>query len=137
MFDSPVICDYLDHLAGEPCLTPPSGPDRWAVRRAQALADGIMDAAVSMVMETRRPPTEQSAFWLERWTAAIRKSLAEMEATIATGPIDIGQIAYACALGYLDFRLPDLAWRQSHTLLDGWLSDFSKKESFVRTEPPK
>ena len=136
LFDSPVICEYLDHqAAGEPLLAR-EGASRWAVLTAQALGDGILDAALSLVMESRRPETERSAYWQDRWTAAIHRGVDQIAEDVASDreAFDLGRIAYACALGYLDFRLPDLDWRGPHPNLLAWFEDMSARESFVQIE---
>ena len=138
LFDSPVICEYLDHQAsGEPLL-PVDGARRWSVLKAQALGDGILDAALSLVMESRRPEEQQSDFWQARWTSAIHRGVDDIAEDIrANGDsFDLGRITYACTLGYLDFRLPDLDWRAPHPGLAGWFTEISRRESFVLTVPP-
>jgi glutathione S-transferase len=139
LFDSPVICEYLDHEAAGEALLPKDGEHRWAVLTAQALGDGILDAALSLVMESRRPETERSAFWQDRWTAAIHRGVDEIAGDVASDrkAFDLGRITYACALGYLDFRLPDLDWRGPHPNLVTWYDEISGRESFVLTTPPE
>ncbi|MEQ3649963.1 glutathione S-transferase N-terminal domain-containing protein [Hyphomonas sp.] len=139
LFDSPVICEYLDHEAAGEALLPKDGEHRWAVLRAQALGDGILDAALSLVMESRRPETERSAFWQDRWTAAIHRGVDEIAGDVASDrkAFDLGRVTYACALGYLDFRLPDLDWRGPHPNLVTWYDEISGRESFVLTTPPE
>jgi glutathione S-transferase len=138
LFDSPVICEYLDQQAEDDPLLPSDGADRWAVLTAQALGDGILDAALSLVMESRRPETERSAYWQDRWTAAIHRGVDEIAEDVARDreSFDLGRITYACALGYLNFRLPDLDWRGPHPRLLAWFEDTSARESFILTAPP-
>jgi len=139
LFDSPVICEYLDHEAAGEALLPKDGDRRWAVLTAQALGDGILDAALSLVMESRRPETERSAFWQDRWTAAIHRGVDEIAEDVTSDRkvFDLGRITYACALGYLDFRLRDLDWRGPHPNLVTWYDEISARESFVLTTPPE
>jgi glutathione S-transferase len=110
IYDSPVICEYLDSLVAASPLIPRAGLDRWVVLRQQALADGILDAAVGVVLERRRPASERSLPAQARATDAIRRSVAVLrhEVRPADAPFDLGQIAMAVALGYLEFRLSDL-----------------------------
>jgi len=135
LFDSPVICDWLDTAGSGPGLLPPAGPERWAVLRAQALADGVMDEAVAVVMGRRRPgqdlALEASAL------AAVGRALDWLEGQPQawTGALDLGQITVACALGYLDFRLPELCWAQTRPGLAAWYADFAKRGSFRTTGP--
>ena len=86
---------------------------RWRVLRWEALSDGILDAAYNLVMERRRPQGENSLDWMQRWIKEIGRSLNQVEAQIGDLPsgLSLAQLALASALGYLDFRLPDLAWR--------------------------
>lgn len=136
LFDSPVICAYLDSYNENPTLTVREGDERWALERAQALGDGIMDAAFSLVMERRRDDVEQSSFWIERWKKNIAGGLNAMAQDIQArdGSYDIGTISCAVALGYLDFRLPDLDWRNGRDRLAEWFVEQARRASFVDTD---
>jgi glutathione S-transferase len=137
LFDSPVICEYLDTLGSAPRLVPPDGAARIVALRAQALGDGVMDAAVATVFEMRRPEAMQSPRWLRRWRAAIDRTLTALaDAPPAATGFDIGTISIACALEYLDFRFPDIAWRDAHPLLAAWLDKVSRRDSMLATRPP-
>lgn len=116
LFDSPVICEYLDTISGSPRFLPKEGERRWQVLRTQALADGIMDCAVAMIYESRRPESQRSADWQQRRQAGILRSMRHLDDDpgLLSGPVNLGSIAVACALGYLDFRLPEIDWRQQH-----------------------
>ncbi len=137
LYDSPVIVEYLDRLGSGGRLIPEDGVARWEALRRQALGDGLLDAAFSIVMERRRPESEQSAHWLGRWRAAIEHSLDAIEEEIAQLPerIDIGQIAFGAALGYLDFRLPDLEWRAGRPKAAAWFAAFAERPSMIATRP--
>lgn len=137
IYDSPVICEYLDSLAGE-SLLPASGATRWAILRVQALADGIMDAAFSMVMEQLRPEPERSSQWRERWRAAILRATldADRDFPKMADRFDLGQIAMAAALGYLGFRLPDIAWQSDAPSLARWWDEAGERASMLATAPP-
>ncbi|MCI5046381.1 MAG: glutathione S-transferase N-terminal domain-containing protein [Aquisalinus sp.] len=134
LFDSPVICAYLNSLSSDPELFP-QGENRWRAERAQALGDGIIDAAFNMVLESRRTDSEQSAYWMERWRGVILRGVAAAEEDLASysGGFDIGLIAYASALGYLDFRHPEIAWRDNHADLAVWFEDISARRSMSAT----
>jgi glutathione S-transferase len=135
LFDSPVICDWLDAAGSGPGLLPPAGPQRWGVLRAQALADGVMDEAVAVVMGRRRPGQDSA---LEASAlAAVGRGLNWLEGQPQawTRGLDLGQIAVACALGYLDFRLPELCWAQTRPGLAAWYGETAKRESFRTTVP--
>jgi glutathione S-transferase len=137
LYDSPVICEFLDQHAGSPALLPPEGMARVRALRDQALADGLLDAAVATVFETRRPEAQQSPLWLERWRDAVARSLDVMEAA-ASGKdesLDLGGVAWGCALGYLDFRLDALGWREGRPALTAWAERTLARESFRATAP--
>ena len=137
LFDSPLLCAYLDGLAA-PRLIPEAGPERWRVLRREALADGIGDAAVSSVMEGRRIDSQRSPEWLARWRGAILRGVVELdkEADALGARFDLGAIASAAALAYLDFRLPQIDWRAQAPGLSAWLEDVRSRESFAATVPP-
>jgi glutathione S-transferase len=137
LYDSPVICEYLDCLGAGPRLLPPNGQARWSALRLQALADGVLDAAFSSVMELRRPETERSADWIQRWRSAISRSvLAASDMLTAPDAWGLGEISLACALGYVDFRLPDIVWRPNAALLAAWYERQLPRASFAATAPP-
>jgi len=131
LYDSRVICEYLDTLAPAPRLVPESGAARFDCLRRQALADGVMDAAFNLVMEGRRPEALRSRDWSARWRAGILRGVAAME---AREEFDLGAIASAAALGYLDFRLPDIKWRAS-TPMAAWWERVGDRESVKATAP--
>lgn len=137
LFDSPVICDYLDGLTPAPRLIPEAGAARWRVWRNTALADGLTDAAYNVVMEDRRPAPQQSASWAGRWRAEIGRVLdaLERESTGLRGDPDLSHLATAAALGYLDFRLPELGWRTGRPGLSDWYGRFRERPSMRATEP--
>lgn len=135
LYDSPVICEYLDVGFGGGRLCPAAGAARWAALTLQALADGIMDAAVLCRYEALRPEGERSAGWAARQTGKILRALDGLEATPPDGPASIGQIALACALGYLDFRMPELAWRDSRPKLARWYDIIAERPALMATAP--
>ncbi|MBX3497438.1 MAG: glutathione S-transferase N-terminal domain-containing protein [Parvibaculum sp.] len=137
-FDSPLICEYLDATLDGPALFPAAGAERWRALRFQALADGIMDAAVSLVFETNRPEAERSEMWMARWRRAVARSLdlLEQEVSLLDAPLDIGGIATGAALGYLDFRHAAMNWQMQAPELAGWWRDMAKRPSFAETAPP-
>jgi glutathione S-transferase len=136
LFDSRVIVEYLDHLAGGGRVIP-SGPERFTVLRLQALADGLMDAALLQVYEVRlREEANRSPAWVESQRGKVERALAELEANppAIASPPDIGAIAVACALGYLDLRFEG-RWRGSHPRLVAWLDRFAAEvPSFEATK---
>lgn len=125
LFDSRVIIEYLDDLAGGGRLFP-RGAERFRQLRLQALADGIADAALLQVYEVRfRPEEGRNAAWVANQAGKINRALAELEAAPpAFEHARIGEIALACALGYLDLR-HEGRWRANHSRLVAWLDDFA------------
>lgn len=127
LFDSPVILEYLDAMAGGGRIIPRDGKARWEVLRLHALADGIMDAALLQVYEKRfRPEELQSARWLDYQAEKVTRTLDVLESSppALTSIPDIGQIGLACALGYLDLRFEG-QWRERYPKLVQWLDDFA------------
>ena len=136
LYDSRVICEYLDSLSPTNPLIPASGALRWQCLRTQALADGILDAAVMIVLERRRPNTQQSSAVENRALAAIRRSLSAIKDDLKpiTDPLDLGQISIAVALGYLEFRLSDAALPVEGALSAWWLTR-KQHPSLLATAP--
>lgn len=128
--DSRTICEYLIE-SGNGNLA----RSDWGDRTLVAMADGLMDRAVSITLETRRPEKDRSNDWLDRWTAAIRATLSELERR-CPDTLTPGAISLLCALGYLDFRHAELNWRDDHPDLANWYKRLSQRPSFTSTEPP-
>jgi len=127
LYDSRVIADYLDHLSGGGKLIPADPDRRFAALRLQALGDGINDAALLIRYETATRPAalrDPEAIALQQ--GKIDRALATLEAAPPAAAPDIGQIALACALGYLDLRFAG-AWRSAHPRLADWLAEFAGK----------
>ncbi len=137
LFDSPVICEYLDHLGGG-SLFPPAGPARWRALRLQALADGLCDAAVARRLETMRPETLRSEAWIARQTTAMVRACDALESWAGdfSGSVTIGGLAVATALGYLDLRFAGDNWRAGRPGLAAWFDEAAKRPSFQTTKPP-
>src|SRR5690606_26376953 len=131
LVDSPVICEYLDSLAPRPALVPAGGDARWDTLRRQAVADGILDLAVALRQESLRPESQRSPQWQARWRAGILRSVGRLAGERREWPaLDLGTIAVACALSYLDFRHPGLAWREVAPGLGEWLAVQEARPSF-------
>lgn len=141
LYDSWVICEYLDSLTPTPRLIP-DGDARFDVLRRCALADGVLDAAVTARLELLRPEDHRWAPWTDRQRRAIARGLAAMEQDLAslgpapTSPLTLAHVEFAVALEYLDFRFPDIAWRDAHPALAAWLAEFSQRPSMRATVPP-
>jgi len=139
LYDSRVICEYLDSLGAAPHLFPAAGIERWNALRLQALCDGILDAAVNTRYESAVRP--EALRWKD-WIAGQRAKIdGGVEALDREQPgwgqsFGIGQIGAACVLGYLDFRYPDIDWRAGNPRLKGWYEEVSKRPS-VRDTIPK
>lgn len=139
LFDSPVICEYLDATAGGTRLLPANGAPRWNVLRRTAIGNGILDAAYNVACElNRRDASERSPKWLEHWLAAIRRAVATLEAEIDDWPddVDMAAVAAGCALAYLDIRVKDqLDWREHHPRVAAWYASFAQRPSMQATAP--
>ncbi|WP_343057325.1 glutathione S-transferase family protein [Chthonobacter rhizosphaerae] len=126
VYDSRVILDYLDYLAGGGRILPADPAERFPALTLQALADGIMDAALLRRYETvMREPGERSARWDDHQRGKVERGLAYLEANLPEeDAVTVGTIAVACALGYLDFRFEG-SWREGHPRLVAWLDRFT------------
>lgn len=131
LYDSRVICEYLDHLAGGR-LIPPPGKDRWTTLTLQSLGDGMLDAALLARYETvARPEDLQWKAWREAQLDKIETSLAAINANPQwlAGRVDLGAIAIGCALWYLDLRFSDNGWRDRHPGVAAWYAGFGQRDS--------
>lgn len=137
LYDSRVICRYLDDRAGGRLY--PAPPRLWETLTLEATADGIMEAAVLMIYEGRvRPEEMQHAPWVEAQWAKVARSLDALEArwlSHLAGPFDMAQIALACALGYLDFRHGARGWREGRPGLASWEARIRERPSLRETVP--
>jgi glutathione S-transferase len=136
LYDSRVICRYLDHLAGG-TLYPASR--LWEVLTLEATADGILDSAVQITYEGRfRAPEMQSPAWMDAQWGKIARAVAVLGdrwASHLAGPLDMGQIAVGCAMSYLDFRHDARNWRANSPWLAEWHAVFSQRPAMVATQP--
>lgn len=139
LFDSRVILEYLDALAGGGRILPAAGDARWQALRLQALADGVMDAAILQIYERRfRPEHLWHAEWVDYQAGKVARALAHLESQPlgAPGDITVGDIALACALGYLDFRFGE-GWRAVQPALSAWVDAFAAAvPAYDQTRPP-
>lgn len=133
LFDSRVIAEFLLDRAGMNDV----GRSKTEMLKRQALADGIMDAAVSIVMESKRPDAEVSVYWTARWHSAIDRALACLEdGTIqALENWGLDSIATACALDYVCFRLPEIEWQEKYPLTLAWYQKATKRDGMKATDP--
>jgi len=139
LIDSPVICEYLNQYGGGKFFPGMSiwrsESGRWKALGLQALADGIMDAAVARMVESRLPPERQNEAAIARHLAAVEAGLNALERARFAEVPTIGEISAACALGYIDFRLPQLEWRAGRPKLAAWFAKFNEYASMKATMP--
>lgn len=142
MFDSRVIVEYLDTMTPVCKLIPPNGRERAEVKCWEALADGVIDAGVLLRLEkTQRPEAKQSKEWMERQAQKIHAGLKAMSAGLKEKPFCAGthyslaDVTVGCALGWLSFRFPDIAWRDDYANLVKLFDKLSERPSFRDTVP--
>jgi glutathione S-transferase len=138
LYDSRVITAYLDSRAGDKLY--PIGARRWDTLTLEATADGILDAALLMTYEARlRPEDKRMPEWVEGQWDKVARSVAVLNTrwmSHLSGPLDMGQIAVACALAYVDFRHDARGWRQGNDSLASWFKEFESRPSMQSTVPP-
>jgi glutathione S-transferase len=144
-YDSPVICEWLDALPG-PRLLPADFATRMAVKRIEALADGAMEAGVAIRLESiyaGRAEHERSAGWMDWQWLKVEGGVRELErqlgerAWFVGNGLTLADIGVACALEWLDFRLPDRPWRALAPRLSAWLEAFAQRPAFAATAPDR
>jgi glutathione S-transferase len=142
LFDSRVIVEYLDTVSPVSRLMPEPSRQRIVVKRWEALADGILDAAVAIVLENRRPAKQQNKDWLERQRLKVDRGVTEFANELGDKgwcngeAYSLADIAAGCALGYLDFRHPAIDWRTQYPNLVKLAEKLAKRPSFADTIPP-
>lgn len=136
LFDSPVICEYLDSVGDERPLFPAAGAARWRALRQQALGDGIMDAAVGARMEQGRPQEAARDAAVARNKMVVERALDLLESDVPIQHVDIGTLTLACALGYLDLRFAADAWRTGRPRLAAWYEEMAARPELTQTAPP-
>ena len=141
LYDSRVIAEYLDGVTPVSRLIPDGNRDRIVVKRWEALGDGIADAGIAIFLERKRPQGQQSADWITR-------QLGKVDAAVSTAARDLADrefchglslsladISLACALLWLEVRLPEINWRVTHPNLRNWIQKLETQESFAQTVP--
>ncbi|KIS44466.1 glutathione S-transferase [Kosakonia radicincitans] len=141
-FDSPIIAQYIELLAIAPALLPTEPAAALKIRQLEALADGIMDAALVSVRELARPVEQQSESELLRQREKVSQGLDTLERYLQEGTLNVdtlnlATIAIACAIGYLNFRHVSPGWCVNRPLLVKLVENLFQRESFARTEPPR
>ncbi len=144
VFDSRVIVEYLDTMTPVAKLIPSTGRERVEVRTWEALADGVLDAAIAVRLEqTQRPPEQQSQKWIDRQMGKVDAALEAMAHGLEgrnwchNNAYSLADIAVGCALGYLDFRFPQIDWHSRHPSLDKLHNRLAARQSFIDTAPPR
>ncbi|MFO1325506.1 MAG: glutathione S-transferase N-terminal domain-containing protein [Burkholderiales bacterium] len=141
LFDSRVIVEYIDAVSPVSRLIPEPSRQRIVVKRWEALADGICDAAVGIVLELRRPARQQSKDWIARQRRKLAAGVAELARELGDKPwcngdtYSLADIATGCALGYLELRGPELAWSSEFANLARLADKLGKRPSFQDTAP--
>jgi glutathione S-transferase len=144
VFDSRVIVEYLDTLSPVGKLIPTQGRERAEVKTWEALADGVLDAAILARLEATWPGRDEgqrSPAWIDRQLGKIHAALASMSSGLGDKPfcsgihLSLSDIAVGCALGYLDFRFPEIDWRTAHTNLAKLSEKLNARQSFLDTRP--
>ncbi|WP_420993499.1 glutathione S-transferase family protein [Cupriavidus sp. 30B13] len=144
IFDSRVIVEYVDTLTPVSRLIPQGARERVEVRCWEALADGLLDAALLARLEhTQREPAQRSERWVKRQLGKIDSAVAAIADGLADRPwccdnhYSLADVAVGCALSYLDFRFADIPWRERHPRLAAYQDKLGKRQSFIDTEPPR
>ncbi|TCH99455.1 glutathione S-transferase [Roseococcus sp. SYP-B2431] len=137
LYDSPVICEYLDSIGFAPKLFPEAGPARWKALQLQALGDGIMDASQPRRREIALPQDDGRKEYIATQRGKVERALDKLEAEAGQfGSLTtIGEITVACALGYLDFRYANEPWRAGRPKLEAWYAKVLAMPALARTMP--
>jgi len=141
LYDSRVIAEYLDMVAPNSRLLPASGRERIGVKRWEALADGVLDAAVAAFLESRRPDGERSPSWIARQRGKTRQAVKVMSEELGEqqwchgNSLSLADIAVGCALGYVSFRLGDIRWGEEYPNLSQLYEKLMQRPAFAETVP--
>lgn len=136
LYDSPVIAEYLDSVGDAPRLIPAEGPARWKALTLAALGDGILDATQPRRREVALPQDDGRKEYIAGQQAKVTRALDALEKESLGDLKTIGDIAVACALGYLDFRYPHEPWRPGHPTLEAWYARVLALPAMQRSMPP-
>jgi glutathione S-transferase len=137
LFDSPVICAYVDSLHNGQKLIPSDEQERWRVLRLEAQGDGLGEAIVAVALEKAKPEDSRSQALIDRQGGKAASAMAALngEAANFRDPVSMGEIAVACAIGYLELRNVDDGWRDRYPTLATWYSKICERPSFIETAP--
>lgn len=141
IFDSRVIVEYLENVSPVSQLIPSEPTQRIHIRKIEALADGVSDAAALVFLESKRPEERQSKDWIVRQQSKVFKGLEALSEALGESlhfnepKLSLADIATGCCLAYLDFRFPDIKWREAHANLSAFYEKISERPSFKETVP--
>lgn len=137
LFDSPVICLYLDEKGSGAKLIPQDSDKRFAALRVEAMADGLMDSTVAVMLEKMRPEDKRFDGAINRQMITVHKILDYFNNNIGqiNGELNIGQLALASALGYINLRMSEIAWGEHYPALKQWYDVIEKRDSIASTKP--
>ncbi len=141
LYDSRVIAEYLDGVTPVARLIPDNGRDRVLVRRWEALGDGITDAGIAVFLEKKRPAAQQSADWIARQLGKVNAGIAAAARELGDRDychglsLTLADISLACGLLWLEFRMPEIKWRERHPDLAAWIEKLEARQSFIDTVP--
>ena len=142
LYDSRVIVEYLDGAVPVARMIPEAARERALVKRLEALGDGIADAGIAVFLERKRPPQTQGTDWIARQLgkadigiAAVARELGDRK-FLHGETMTLADVAVACALLWLEFRLPEIAWRGTYDNLRAWIERIESRPTFVDTRPP-
>ena len=140
IYDSAVISEYVDAISGGGMI-PAEPAERARTRRDEALGDGIADAGITMFLERKREAARQDPAWIARQGDKVNAGIAALAATLGTRPYlggqqpNVADIACACALFWVEFRMPEVRWRDTHPNLGKWAERMEKRPTFAATRP--
>jgi glutathione S-transferase len=141
LYDSRVIVEYLDGITPVSRLIPEGGRERLLVKRGEAMGDGIIDAGIAVFLERKRPEAQQSKDWIDRQFAKLERAIAAVAREVGNKgfihgtALSIADISLGCSLLWLEFRLPQIKWRESNTNLKAWIEKLELRASFAETVP--
>ncbi|MEO8383912.1 MAG: glutathione S-transferase N-terminal domain-containing protein [Betaproteobacteria bacterium] len=142
LYDSRVIAEYLDGVTPVSRLIPDGGRERALVKRWEALGDGIADAGIALFLERKRDPSLQSKDWMARQMGKVESAIAAAARELSDREychglsLTLGDISLACALLWMELRLPEVSWRADHPNLKKWIAKLEAMPSFTDTKPP-
>lgn len=137
LFDSPVVCEYLNDVVGDGRLMPKDDAGRFRTRTLVALVDGVLDAAMAVRLERQRPESEQSPAWMDKQLAVAGRGLDALQEALPEyqDKVNLVSIGTACAITWIGFRIPEQDWLGPRKRLADWYEAFNQRESMQRTTP--